>query len=696
MDVMFHVTPTSPSSSPSTLKSAATTTLLTVPQLVALFLVAFVWFSQGVDSTWSQITDSSLLGKFQIKPRSEDLSKEYAVIAAVTHSVALVFGQVIFSFGNNLKTRFRVPLTAFLIMLTFTGLQAFFRDSFESKQGLIYQQASLFFYDLPNSSVFFSLFSSCSYVIWLLAGFFVRSTDVKHVGIFPKYLQDNFYSLVTLLGVSWCAFHFLVFPLWFQLVGPMMKAENGGRLGEDEFTHGFSGLVTISHTAAIIFGLIFTRGAQGSFSWNADCVLEFFNRSLVLPVALISLLALLVFPIEGVYEVVGWMWKALFGAMAGNFGDVFYSLEALIAGTNLFSVSVMSVFYIGLLSTGYCCFVVANRIRTEIRETASTPAPRVTVDKSLIKASREANYRNVAHQPTPTHSVLHSLLWLSVLSFFGSPQGIFCLYGILHICSGFDNLENILQKGPVQTFLSSCGITAFGSIITFVPFARVWDKFYMDHPELQCQQDKPARSLHSLFRLEVGLAVLNLFLAACLSSVLACVHIFYPGWDKIYFGVPSSLPSCLYVLLSCVFYFLWIDIWAYIVHRILHFPWMYKNVHKLHHTWKQTTAFTSLALHPVEFLCLQAGVYLGLFFIPLHPAAITVNLLYIHYHNVVDHSGVYMESSLPWQPSSLYHDDHHRLFHINYGQSLTVWDRLGGTLLKGKKEKECGEKNFTY
>ena len=324
MDVMFRVTPTAPSSSPSTLKSAATTTLLTVPQLVALFLVAFVWFSQGVDSTWSQITDSSLLGKFQIKPRSEDLSKEYAVIAAVTHSVALVFGQIIFSFGDNLKTRFRVPLTAFLIMLTFTGLQAFFRDSFESKQGLIYQQASLFFYDLPNSSVFFSLFSSCSYVIWLLAGFFVRSTDVKHVGIFPKYLQDNFYSLVMLLGVSWCAFHFLVFPLWFQLVGPMMKAENGGRLGEDEFTHGFSGLVTISHTAAIIFGLIFTRGAKGSFSWNADCVLEFFNRSLVLPVALISLLALLVFPIEGVYEVVGWMWKALFGAMAGNFGDVFY------------------------------------------------------------------------------------------------------------------------------------------------------------------------------------------------------------------------------------------------------------------------------------------------------------------------------------------------------------------------------------
>ncbi|GMH94336.1 hypothetical protein TL16_g12878 [Triparma laevis f. inornata] len=663
--------------------------------MLLLMLISFTWFSHGVSSTWAS-TDSTLLQKYQLKPRSEDLSKEYAVIAAVTHSFALIFGQIIFSFGSNLKTTYRLPLTACLVMLTWFCLQSFFLNSFESKQGLIYQQASLFFYDLPNSSTFFSLFSSCSYVIWLLAGFFVRGTDVRHVGIFPQYLQDNFYSLLTALGVSWCAFHFLVFPLWFQLVGPMMRAENGGKLGEEEFTHGFSGLVTISHTAAIIFGFIFTRGAQSFNTFNADRAFQIVHRSVLTPVALISLLALLVFPIEGVYEVVGWMWKVTFGAMSSTSGDFFYSLEVLISGTNLFSTSVMSVFYVGLLTTGYFCFTVANRIRKEIREHSANPHPQINVDKALIKASRDAHYRNVAHQTTPTHSVLHSLLWLSVLSFFGSPQGIFCLYGILHICGGFNNLDNILQKGPVNTFLSSCGITAFGSIITFLPFARVWDKFYMDHPELQCQQDKKPRELQSLWRLEVYLAVTNLFLAACLSSVLACVHIFYPGWDKIYFGVPTSVTSSFYVLLSTVIYFLWIDVWAYVVHRLLHFPWMYKNVHKLHHRWKQTTAFTSLALHPIEFLCLQGGVYLGLFVIPLHPAAITVNLLYIHYHNVVDHSGVYMESSLPWQPSSLYHDDHHRLFHINYGQSLTIWDKLGGTILKGKEEKECGENNFTY
>jgi lathosterol oxidase len=78
----------------------------------------------------------------------------------------------------------------------------------------------------------------------------------------------------------------------------------------------------------------------------------------------------------------------------------------------------------------------------------------------------------------------------------------------------------------------------------------------------------------------------------------------------------------------------------------------------------------------------------------LHIAAITTNLLYVHYHNVLDHSGVYVETWLPWQPSSLYHDDHHRYFHVNYGQSLTFWDRIGGTLYSGKKR--YSEKSFSF
>ena len=39
-----------------------------------------------------------------------------------------------------------------------------------------------------------------------------------------------------------------------------------------------------------------------------------------------------------------------------------------------------------------------------------------------------------------------------------------------------------------------------------------------------------------------------------------------------------------------------------------------------------------------------------------------------------------LESRLPWQAPSNYHDDHHRYFHVNFGQHLTWWDRMHGTL----------------
>jgi len=93
-------------------------------------------------------------------------------------------------------------------------------------------------------------------------------------------------------------------------------------------------------------------------------------------------------------------------------------------------------------------------------------------------------------------------------------------------------LEEIKSQPMWLTFISSSLITACGSTVTFVPFARLWDNFYLKHPELRCQQDKKYKP-QGLWRLEVALAVMNLFLAAMLSSTVAIVHIFYPGLDKV-------------------------------------------------------------------------------------------------------------------------------------------------------------------
>eukprot|EP00966_Prymnesium_polylepis_P158435 3662555-Prymnesium_polylepis.1 len=35
-------------------------------------------------------------------------------------------------------------------------------------------------------------------------------------------------------------------------------------------------------------------------------------------------------------------------------------------------------------------------------------------------------------------------------------------------------------------------------------------------------------------------------------------------------------------------------------------------------------------------------------------------------------------------------------FHVNYGQTLTLWDRLGGTFYSREKDGKYGEKNFSW
>ena len=121
----------------------------------------------------------------------------------------------------------------------------------------------------------------------------------------------------------------------------------------------------------------------------------------------------------------------------------------------------------------------------------------------------------------------------------------------------------------------------------------------------------------------------------------------------------------------------YIDYW---VHRTLHIRFLYRHMHFIHHRFIATSPYVATAMHPIELLALQAATFAPLFFVPFHAASVAGVLLYILVFNIIDHSGVKLVSALPWQPPSVYHDDHHVHFHVNYGQHLMIWDRLHGTL----------------
>src|SRR5262249_15423128 len=82
----------------------------------------------------------------------------------------------------------------------------------------------------------------------------------------------------------------------------------------------------------------------------------------------------------------------------------------------------------------------------------------------------------------------------------------------------------------------------------------------------------------------------------------------------------------------------------------------------------------------VEFLTYQSVMLIPLLFVPVNAIAVIVILISAQVEALIQHSGVRVAPWIPWMPSTYFHDDHHRFFHVNYGQHLVLWDRLYGTL----------------
>lgn len=85
-------------------------------------------------------------------------------------------------------------------------------------------------------------------------------------------------------------------------------------------------------------------------------------------------------------------------------------------------------------------------------------------------------------------------------------------------------------------------------------------------------------------------------------------------------------------------------------------------------------------MHPFEFLFFQLGGLTCMCVFPVHVMAFLCVVTYVAYHGQLDHSGIDFQGDFPWQPGTKYHDDHHKYFHLNFGQNIILWDWLFGTL----------------
>lgn len=115
------------------------------------------------------------------------------------------------------------------------------------------------------------------------------------------------------------------------------------------------------------------------------------------------------------------------------------------------------------------------------------------------------------------------------------------------------------------------------------------------------------------------------------------------------------------------------DLIFYLFHYLLHHPWLYKHIHKIHHEWKAPVACRALYAHPVEHLVGNVfPFYAPLYFLELSWNTLLLWMIITSVNTTCVHSGY----SLGYLKNNK-HDLHHQKFNVNYG--VFIWDAIFGT-----------------
>ncbi|CAF2411383.1 unnamed protein product [Rotaria sp. Silwood2] len=121
-------------------------------------------------------------------------------------------------------------------------------------------------------------------------------------------------------------------------------------------------------------------------------------------------------------------------------------------------------------------------------------------------------------------------------------------------------------------------------------------------------------------------------------------------------------------------------------HYLMHTPWLYKNIHKKHHVYKQPTGVTAVLSDPIEsIITLFAVWFMPVLLKETHIFTLCLWVAIRLYQTVIAHSGYDFPyiSTQYWlpelMPGALAHDYHHQHGKWSYGSFFSIWDQLMGT-----------------
>ncbi|MEM7208645.1 MAG: sterol desaturase family protein [Pseudomonadota bacterium] len=129
----------------------------------------------------------------------------------------------------------------------------------------------------------------------------------------------------------------------------------------------------------------------------------------------------------------------------------------------------------------------------------------------------------------------------------------------------------------------------------------------------------------------------------------------------------------------------WETLYFFLIHRLLHWPPLYKSVHYLHHRNVNVGPWSGLSMHPIEHV-IYLGTVLIHWIVPANPFIIIYHLQAYTLTAATTHTGfegveVGGKNRLPL--GTFHHQIHHRFFECNYGGLEIPCDKWTGNFHDG-------------
>jgi len=198
---------------------------------------------------------------------------------------------------------------------------------------------------------------------------------------------------------------------------------------------------------------------------------------------------------------------------------------------------------------------------------------------------------------------------------------------------------------------------------------------------------KDPRMLPNQVNLEIRYALWSIPYMALLTVPIFVAEVH--GYSRLYDDI-SEYGWGFYIF-SLFAFVAFTDMLIYFIHRGFHdVKWMYKYIHKPHHRWLVTTPFASHAFHPVDGWGQGLPYHIYIMLFPFHKYTYLVVFVLLNLWTVSIHDCDYRvpEVLRPYINGAAHHTDHHSDFNVNYGQYLTLWDRIGGSFQEPKAFKK--------